>query len=348
MFSNKTCGGYNEYIDKFWNHPAYGVYILAHLFMMPSFCFLSGLFSQSYVKRQEEPGVIQVSVANTKLQGTMMNIFMMAQLMTFFVGALRVALHYDGASLTMGERVEAVFMDDRMELWYIIALLTWRLLLPFWTCLRWELACSFLMAILPNLWGVLGQTGARTCGYFPFFMAGFMIDKGTFEAFRRDKRSQMAAIALFAVLTFLLNFRTSMQVLQDIYITTAFFDWRHLRFGFLGQPVVYYSTTFACTAAAFSLGTLVLDGSWGSVLDQMCTRSLYNYTGFMLAIILLEQFWDWSTYMNSLPPLEQMVFTMSLSFGFLMFNTCWPVCYVTSSLCEPNTKWLFKSSKPKV
>jgi len=348
MYGNIECGGYWDDISKFWSHPAYRAYLLTHLFVMPSFCLMSGYFSQSYVKRQEESGVIQVSVPSTKLVGTVMNIFLMAELFAFWTKALGIALD---ASLTIGKRVETIFLDPfsffdpaDFNAWYIFALIIWRLLLPFWTCLRWGFACSFLIAVLSGLGGGLEKVGARTWGYFPFFMAGFMVDKAKFEACRKDKRSQIAALALFAMVCCLLGFRASTEFLKDIQQTTMAFDWRSAPFSY-AHPAAYYSTTFACTAAAFSLAALVLDGTWGSVLDQMSTRSLYNYMGVGISTVLLNQCWDWEAYMNSLPPLGQMVFSMFVSFGMLMFNTCWPVWYVTSSLCEPNLKWLFKSSK---
>lgn len=351
MYHNDHCGGYwRKDISDFWNHPAFRVYTFTHLFMMPSFCFMSGYFSQSYVKHQNESGVIQVSVPSTKLVGTMMSLFVMAKLFAFWTEALTVTLD---ASLTIGKRLETIFLDPfsffhpgDFGAWYIFALIIWRLLLPFWTCLRWRFACSFLIAVLPSLGGGggLGETGARTWGYFPFFMAGFVVDKATFEACRKDKRSQIAALALFAMVCFLLSFQTSTEFLTKIVATPGSFDWRSAPFSY-AQPAAYYSTTFACIAAAFSLAALVLDGTWGSVLDQMSTRSLYNYLGHPAASHLLHQCWDWTTYMNSLPPLGQMVFCMFVSFGILMFNTCLPVWYVTSSLCEPNVTWLFKSSK---
>ncbi|CAL9561203.1 hypothetical protein SUDANB145_04623 [Streptomyces sp. enrichment culture] len=69
-------------------------------------------------------------------------------------------------------------------LWFLMALLWWRLLLPLITQLRFPLLCTTALALVSGYFGEIGMNyaGARTLMYLPLFYLGWRLGQGTLFA----------------------------------------------------------------------------------------------------------------------------------------------------------------------
>merc|ERR1719498_1173212 len=91
--------------------------------------------------------------------------------------------------------------------WYIVALVLWRLLLPFWACLRYPVIFAFAIAGTLPLWGGgLDVNITRTFGYLPFFIVGWQIEPSLLAKVCSDRRVQVCGLFATAILILGMHF----------------------------------------------------------------------------------------------------------------------------------------------
>lgn len=325
-----------------WSHPSNQFMSFLHLFMMQTFCFYSGHYSRSYTQQQQsDTGRLGVYVSNPKLQGTILKILLVGEIMHIVVQALQRAM--DGLPLLQLPR--ALLDCFPGASWYIYALTMWRLILPFWTCLQYPIAASFLIALVPCSHAL--PIGISRClAYFPFFVMGWRLDPSILRKTCSDRRLQVSGLAFLALVLFALRWPT----LYPYLVTLSNYHGEYAS-SFIGgdyygilRPTVYYTVSSLCMASFLAGGQLVLAGNWGPLIDNMCQRSIYNYLGHMVVLHGLNIASNWQQYMLSLAPTWQLVFSLSMALLTLMIMTSWPVYFLCSSVCEPNLAWLFVSA----
>lgn len=295
--------------------------------MMQTFSFYSGHFSRSYVRmQQDDKGGLGVFVSTRRLQGNVLNILLVGE----FMKILHSGVEHVVNDLPMRSRFGHAG-------WYIYALVMWRLFLPTWKCVKYPIATSLFMALA--VYHPLPAILARTLSYFPFFVMGWQMDPCVLQKTCCDRRVQFSGVAFLGLMWVALRWSTSYQSVAPLHGdgTRDQSYW-----GILHWPM-YYMVGSLCIGSLLAGGQLVLHGSWGSFLDNMSRRSLYNYLGHFTILSVTTTVWQ--GYMMSLAPPLQLLFSLALSFMVLMIMTSWPVYFVLSSVCEPNLAWLFEPAK---
>lgn len=156
-------------------------YILSVLncFLTPSFIFMSGLFTS---KNWAQDKYVEKNVSNLLLP------FLFFQL-----------LHWG-----MFTRSLPGLLEPRYHLWYLLSLFVWRfMVIPFK-----KFKFSFLLSIVLAL--LCGFTGAnrlfslsRTVCYFPFFLAGYSMDKQKLLIFCKGSRQKALAVLVMCIISLL-------------------------------------------------------------------------------------------------------------------------------------------------
>lgn len=180
-------------------------YILSVLncFLTPSFIFLSGLFTSKHWAQEK---YVEKNVSNILLP------FLIFQL-----------LHW-----AMFTRSIPGLLEPRYHLWYLLCLFIWRfMVIPFK-----KFKFSFLLSIVLAL--ICGFTGAnklfslsRIVCYFPFFLAGYSMDKTKLQKFGNGSRQKaLAALVMFIIslLPIVLHYK-GLPITEICYMKSGYDTW---------------------------------------------------------------------------------------------------------------------------
>lgn len=142
---------------------------------MPAFVFVSGRFGRSKKARS----------ADTVLR--------------YVLSYLFVILIYITADVVCGR--EPHILSAYHSEWYLISLLIWRMLSVFLKKSRWTVAALVCLAVVAGFWTDLGGNTAFTVNkvitFFPFFMAGYLLDEDSAARLRsRGLVSRLSGAAL--------------------------------------------------------------------------------------------------------------------------------------------------------
>lgn len=161
--------------------PGDGLYDFLYLWHMPAFVFLSGYLSRAFTYA---PGRMWQLVTT------------LAVPYVLFEAALALFRIHVG-----GEQLDDLFADPHFPLWYLPALIVWRLLTPLFRPL-WggvlvaigiSLASGFIDGEFAKLLDV-----ARILGFFPFFVLGLAATPERLEALR-SRTATVAGLVVFGV-----------------------------------------------------------------------------------------------------------------------------------------------------
>lgn len=136
------------------NDLAFGAYLVIYAFHMPLFAFISGRFARA------EP--------TTAAAGADLVRRLVAPLLIFQLLYMLVVAHYAGHfTYDLARPV--------WHLWFIPALIVWRLTLPLFASVRWPVLASVVLACAAGLSPSSEALGwiSRTFAFLPFFVAGW-------------------------------------------------------------------------------------------------------------------------------------------------------------------------------
>lgn len=154
-------------IERIDRGSADSVYLWIYLFHMPAFVFVSGYFSRSFVGAPRQmASLISVLVA------------------PYVVFQTILALE---DWLILGKEFELKLFVPTFSLWYLIALLVWRLAIPLLRAIKYPLLFSIVVSVLSVAAGGISQelSGARILSFLPFFTLGLITTPRHIEAFTR-------------------------------------------------------------------------------------------------------------------------------------------------------------------
>jgi hypothetical protein len=240
---------------------------------VPGFCFISGLLGKGYckfydvtmdsrnsikLKQRWQASVSMLLVGTFVVQ--LFNTVMSVLLMSFF-GPKDIVNSADAAATTAEPSTtsffpKTIFDYDFLETWYLVALFGWRLLTPiFLQLMRYPLATSVCLAFLHSHvsfdWS--DQVGMRLFRYYPFYLAGLLLDKGALD--RVPKPVLWGTLG--ATTTFI--FACLVPDPESIFSIQYFdFDWSiriHaiLLFQYIYSAIVVVSVLLLCRPITFSL-----------------------------------------------------------------------------------------------
>lgn len=171
---------------------AYGVYTYVFLFHMPALIALSGYFSRADASTKTVRATVQLIVLWVLWE------------------AIWVGIGFTAVDETPAQ---SFLVSPSWTLWYLVTIVTMRILLPYLAQLRHPLLVSIAIALAGGVIPVIGTefSAARTLTFLPFFIAGWLartrgwLDGEWFTAPRRRLRAASWALlsavaALFVVL----------------------------------------------------------------------------------------------------------------------------------------------------
>lgn len=134
------------------------IFTYIYIFHMPAFVFCSGYFSKSS-NACSIKSLIKLSVCYVLLN-------------TFF--ALYCCV-YEGASVQL--------LTPYASAWYILSLITWRLIIKYVSKIKWILPIAFIAALLIGFWSEFSNilSLSRTVAFFPFFLMGYHLNQEKLE-----------------------------------------------------------------------------------------------------------------------------------------------------------------------
>lgn len=165
--------------------PARNVYTWIYLFHMPAFAFVSGLLSVGYV------------VDRGRAAG-MLRTLLLPYLLFQGLYATFWALHGD----PLPDGVDLV-ITPLYQLWFLVALLLWRLAAPFLSALRFPMLLTIALALVSGASAHFSDAFAlnRTVVFLPFFTLGLLHGRTILKAVSRGVwLSLTPAVALASVI----------------------------------------------------------------------------------------------------------------------------------------------------
>lgn len=343
----------SERLDKFnhWDNLMVQLLVFVHIFVTPSFCFLSGHFSRSYVKHEDVGTGFEITVPKNRLQSKLVHIMLICLLAEFWNRNLfpALGLYWFGVPT---EGWQALIKPLETLPWYLCALVAWRVFLPLWGALQYPMSFAFALALIPAFCPSLLWTWCRIFGYLPFFVCGLQVSAPTLDSFQKWKWHQVGGVVVLFFFILLLKIPTSTQGFFAIAKYSDRFDMPAGHWGvparpfLLVRPLLYYPMAFVGVGTCLSVGQLVLAGRWGPLLDRMSSRSLYVY--LFHPCIVREGITAWGAYMDVLPQWMQTWWNFNVSLFAVILLSSFPVYHIISSICEPPLGWVFKEAeKPK-
>lgn len=174
------------------------VYLWIYSFHMPAFVIVTGYLSKTYrgSPRQYE-----------RMVSTLLLPFLIFQTYQLVVRVL-----VNGSSLTFN------FWQPGWTLWFLVALLIWRLITPIFKIIRYPLMFAVVISVLAPL--DVGTDGflawGRVLSFLPFFVLGLLLERRHFEWLKTAHVKTLAAVVLIAGLgaAFLLNGHLARSVLH--------------------------------------------------------------------------------------------------------------------------------------
>jgi fucose 4-O-acetylase-like acetyltransferase len=145
----------------------HATYLVVYGFHMPLFVFMTGYFSRGYTKSIAKfRGLIPTVIAPY----VVFNLLYRAEL--YFVKEHHFPL--------------ADWLSPQYVMWFLAALVCWRLTAPLWQHLRHPVAASVVIALVMGGWSMTSDgTVSRMVGLLPFFVLGLTLSPERFEEVRR-------------------------------------------------------------------------------------------------------------------------------------------------------------------
>jgi fucose 4-O-acetylase-like acetyltransferase len=158
----------------------HAAYLAVYGFHMPLFVFMTGYFSRGYTRSTGKfRGLIPTVLAPYVI----------------FVLLYRAELYF----LKDHHFRAADWLAPQYVMWFLAALVCWRLTAPIWQHLRFPVATSVAVALVMGGWSMTSDgTVSRMVGLLPFFVLGLTIAPGRVAAVRRVTKWWMGVPVLLA------------------------------------------------------------------------------------------------------------------------------------------------------
>lgn len=179
----------DKIVEAVWN--------VIYIFHMPLFVMISGYFSKKYGNFRESMVDMLESLV-----------------IPYFV--------FNAAFILMHKKLMLPILPDS-AMWYLYALIAWRLMLPMLVRVKWILPISIIVSITSNfIPSGIDAGGMKIVKYLPLFLIGyFMTPKfvGRIKAYGFLKKTAVASIGIAALICFCIvtkiNFSSEMLYVQS-------------------------------------------------------------------------------------------------------------------------------------
>lgn len=303
---------------------AFTLYVVIYAFHIPVFALLSGYFSRS-----EPPGLRSMMRTVTDL------------LIPYLV--------METAWSTLTFAIHGSFSFDPTRpfwtLWFLLSLVTFRVILPYLALLRWPLVISLFISVGSGYLSEIGHTFtlARTLGLLPFFVLGWKLSSTSLVGWwlslgRRVWWVRAGALTvLMSVLVIVYTHSDGVRTLDPTH--WLFYDQSYAKMG--ADSVNAGGTRLALLAAAIILGTafLSLIPRRETFFTSMGKATMYVYLLHTFVLYPLRESGILGTGSSSALWLVPLIFC---SVALSCFLASEPVQRLFRPVLSPRSDWLFR------
>jgi len=246
------------------DHVLRSIWIFIYSFHMPMFALVSGMFSRTTMEERDTSQLVKNIVI------PLVAFELLYEAVEFFLkGKLSV---YSG------------LIAPYWMLWYLLSLLSWRLLLPVFSRLQFPVLSAIALAMLATYSEHIGYTLSlsRTLNFFPFFLLGWSLHS---DAFSRVPKKMAWLSGLVVAMALVASF-----------LLKSDFDYRWLygsyslnRLGMANLTGSLYQLLQYLVSSATGLAVLHLLAQKDLGLSGVGKRSMYVFLWHGLALLILQE-----------------------------------------------------------
>ncbi|MFB4313350.1 acyltransferase family protein [Actinomadura sp. 21ATH] len=304
------------------SHAVDAAYKAVYAFHMPVFVFITGYFSRSLMRNPQK---------------------FRTMLPTLVVPYLIFIVLYRGQIvLLLGKPFDLnEFLMPHFLMWFLVAMVCWRLSAPLWDHLRHPVAVAVVGSLLSGMW-IFGEepTMSRMAGLLPFFVLGLMIEPERLQALRRPAARWAGAAVLVAAVPAIYVWESGLLGVPGINMDLLWWNSSYRDMGY--SALVGMSGRAAALLLAVILGTAFLAviprrHTW---FTEMGTRTMYVY---LLHGLVVKTF-DYTGVLAEPvlhTPLGIVGVTLAAVALALLLSTG-AVQRLTRPAIEPKARWLLK------
>ncbi|WP_242903232.1 acyltransferase family protein [Actinomadura terrae] len=305
---------------------AHAAYMVLYGFHMPVFVFVSGYFSRGFMRSTDK----------------FRNIFpsLVVPYVIFIVlYRLQLTLINDADF-----RLSSLFRPHFL-MWFLVAMVFWRLSAPLWGHLRHPVTVSLGLALVAGTWTFTADsTLSRTAGLLPFFVLGLTVEPRHVQVLRRPwaRWAGLGVLAAALPIAYVWERGTVVPKIDKGFIwwTMGYEDMGYSTPEGMGWRVL--AVVLALVLGAAFLAAIPRGHAW---YTTMGTRTMYVY---LLHGLVVKTF-DYTGFLAKPAlhnPLGLVGVTLAaLALGVVLATA--PVQRATRWAVEPKARWLLKPSHPR-
>jgi fucose 4-O-acetylase-like acetyltransferase len=298
------------------------LYLAIYAFHMPLFAFLSGRFSSAGPGSRASYG---------KLVTNLVVPYLVFNVLWFLL-----------RSVVQGD-VRLDLAAPYQHLWFLVALLAWRLALPLVAALRYPLTTSVVVAVGAGYTASIGPVfdSGKILGMLPFFVLGWVVRDRGLPAWARGRRwatPQVKVLAAAVLLAAPLAAYTWIDHTRELRLRS----WTQMTFNYaeLGAPEWWAGgVRLVLVALALLLGAsvLVLVPRGRNRITDWGSATMYVYMLHLFPIYLLRRETGFFEWFDSLPALALLV-VAGIALTAVLSTTV--VRQIFRPVVEPDVRWL--------
>ncbi|MFD1714088.1 acyltransferase family protein [Amnibacterium flavum] len=311
------------------SYPASALYLIIYTFHIPLFVLVSGYFAKTSLDRR---GLTRIVTDLALPYLIFETIWTVVQWLV--------------------ERNDVVnYANPSWTLWFLLALIGWRLLLPLLAVTRYPLAVSVVVSVLAGYLGDIDETFAlsRTLGLLPFFVLGWRLrqwrlrDRAVTDYWEQASRRvvvwvRIGAGALFAALIVVAS--TSVIPLREARVRRfLLFDESYPEIGYDQWWAGGIRLAVIVVAAVFSIAFLALLPRTATWFTPLGAATMYVYLLHTAFLYPLRETGFLAANANT----PTLILVLIGSFLLVLLLASKPVRTVFRPLIEPRAAWLLAS-----
>ncbi|MDY7536982.1 acyltransferase family protein [Undibacterium sp. RTI2.1] len=296
-------------------HFLHSIWLFIYSFHMPMFALVSGMFSKASLDEKQGSQLVKNVV----------------------IPLVAFEIFYEGLELLLKGNLSVYsgLFAPYWMLWYLLSLLSWRLLLPIFSKLQFPVVIALAMSLIA---GYSDSTGyflsiSRTLCFFPFFLLGWKMGPGAFDNTKKRLVFVSAPVVAIAITaSFLLHSDFDYRWLYGSY------SLNHLGMANMTGSLYQIAQYLASLTIGLACLHLLSLRNWG--LAQVGQRSMYVFLWHGLALIVLQQ----TGILNEIFKLEQglAIFTAIAVSALIVWLASHAWCeLITQKLILKPMSWLF-------
>jgi fucose 4-O-acetylase-like acetyltransferase len=246
------------------NRFLHAVWIFLYSFHMPMFALISGMFSKASLDERQSGQLLKNIVV---------------PLVTF-------ELFYEGLQILLKGKASIYtgLVAPYWMLWYLLSLLSWRLLLPVFSRLQFPVVAALALSLAAGYSEHVGYTFSlsRTLVFFPYFLLGWSMQPGFLAKLpRKLSLVSLAILGLALIASFLLKPDFDYRWLYGS------FSLRRLEMATMTGSLYQLLQYAVCTVVGLSFMHVMMQRDFG--LAKVGQRSMYVFLWHALPLVILQE-----------------------------------------------------------